>query len=162
MGGYQKAVIVLITASVAGCAWTPEKYAAKRTTLDDTETCRLLLGWQKEAKEPYLTMVREEVARRGLTEEACAQKYEGLRQARRKAIGAAIVLTATAAAIAYASRSRPAYPVTSSADTSWDWDQFANSDGVLVWACRGVQTTQFAEQWHCIGKPQTDLRWPAK
>lgn len=47
-------------------------------------------------------------------------------------------------------------------DYDWDWDQIYNQYRQLVWVCRGVQTTQFAEAWHCNGKLQTDLRWPNK
>ena len=44
-------------------------------------------------------------------------------------------------------------------DFDWDWDQFM-LDGRLSWACRGVQTGQFAEHAKCAYKPQTDWRWP--
>ena len=47
-------------------------------------------------------------------------------------------------------------------DWDWDWDEFYNQNHQLVWACRGVQTGRFADQYHCNGKPQTDLRWPNK
>lgn len=47
-------------------------------------------------------------------------------------------------------------------DYDWDWDQYYNQYYQLVWMCRGVQTTQFADAWRCSGKPQTDLRWPNK
>lgn len=46
-------------------------------------------------------------------------------------------------------------------DYEWDWDQFYNQ-GSLVWACRGVQTGQFAEQSRCQHKYQVDYRWPGK
>lgn len=47
-------------------------------------------------------------------------------------------------------------------DYDWDWDQFYNQYRVLVWACRGVQTGQFAELERCSYKYKTDLRWPKK
>ena len=47
-------------------------------------------------------------------------------------------------------------------DRDWDWDQFYHSTGSLVWACRGIQTGQFAEQTRCAGKPKNDYRWPNK
>lgn len=62
---------------------------------------------------------------------------------------------------ALAARNTPLRP-TPVADFDWDWDQFYNQNGQLVWACRGVQTAQFAEPARCAFKPQTDLRWPAK
>nr|WP_143028912.1 hypothetical protein [Massilia sp. PDC64] len=47
-------------------------------------------------------------------------------------------------------------------DFDWEWDQFYNSSYQLVWACRGVQSGQFADASRCAYKPQTDLRWPEK
>lgn len=47
-------------------------------------------------------------------------------------------------------------------DTEWDWDEFYGQEGRLVWACRGVQTGQFAEQFNCNYLPKSDFRWPDK
>lgn len=44
-------------------------------------------------------------------------------------------------------------------DYEWDWDRFV-LDGRLAWACRGVQTGQFAEHARCSNKLQSDWRWP--
>lgn len=46
-------------------------------------------------------------------------------------------------------------------DYDWDWDEFYYN-GNLIWACRGINTGRFAEQWRCASKVQTDFRWPAK
>ena len=46
-------------------------------------------------------------------------------------------------------------------DYSWEWDEFYRY-GSLVWACRGVQTGQFAHNYRCAGKTKTDWKWPAK
>lgn len=43
-------------------------------------------------------------------------------------------------------------------DYDWDWDMFINN-GRYQWACRGLQTGQFAEQSRCAYKIQVD-RWP--
>jgi len=40
-------------------------------------------------------------------------------------------------------------------DVDWDWDQFYHSTGSLVWACRGIQTGQFADLYRCSGKSST-------
>ena len=45
-------------------------------------------------------------------------------------------------------------------DTAWDWDQFADENGRWVWACRGVQTGQFADDHYCRGLVRIDGRWP--
>ena len=47
-------------------------------------------------------------------------------------------------------------------DKDWDWDQFYDRYGSLVWMCRGVQTGQFADEEKCDGEYQTDRRWPRK
>jgi hypothetical protein len=47
-------------------------------------------------------------------------------------------------------------------DYEWDWDEFYDQSGDLVWTCRGVQTGQFAEFERCSGRYQTDSRWPGK
>ena len=47
-------------------------------------------------------------------------------------------------------------------DTNWDWDQFYNKSNLLVWACRGVQTGQFAPLNKCSYKNKNDQRWPNK
>ena len=49
-----------------------------------------------------------------------------------------------------------------SGDRNWAWDQFYHSSGSLVWACRGMQTGQFAEKYKCDMKPRHDLTWPSK
>lgn len=47
-------------------------------------------------------------------------------------------------------------------DYEWDWDGFYNEYSQLVWACRGVQTGQFAFEERCAFKVKTDYRWPTK
>lgn len=44
-------------------------------------------------------------------------------------------------------------------DTGWAWDGFY-SNGLYQWACRGVQTGRFAEEWHCAGQTKVDSYWP--
>jgi len=45
-------------------------------------------------------------------------------------------------------------------DTSWAWDEFRAQNGSMLWACRGRQTGQFADQWRCSGLPMNDWAWP--
>ena len=47
-------------------------------------------------------------------------------------------------------------------DNDWEWDQFYNAYGELVWACRGVQTGEFAVLSKCDYKYKTDYTWPGK
>lgn len=46
------------------------------------------------------------------------------------------------------------------ADFDWEWDQFMLQNGQVVWACRGVQTGQFAPEQRCAYKLKTDWKWP--
>ncbi len=47
-------------------------------------------------------------------------------------------------------------------DYDWDWDGFYNQFSELVWACRGIQTGQFADASNCTYDLKTDVRWPDK
>ena len=54
------------------------------------------------------------------------------------------------------------YSNAAAVDSEWAWDQFYNEHYQLVWACRGIQTGQFADQWRCQYKSMNDLTWPSK
>jgi uncharacterized membrane protein len=47
-------------------------------------------------------------------------------------------------------------------DKAWDWDEFYDQRGQLVWACRGVQTGRFSDEAKCEYKFKNDRRWPDK
>ncbi len=47
-------------------------------------------------------------------------------------------------------------------DLSWAWDQFYNSSGNTVWACRGKSTGQFADSYRCSNRLKRDDTWPGK
>lgn len=47
-------------------------------------------------------------------------------------------------------------------DYDWDWDEFYDQYGTLVWRCRGVQTGQYSENSNCAYDAMTDRRWPEK
>jgi hypothetical protein len=48
------------------------------------------------------------------------------------------------------------------ADTDWDWDQFYDGTGILIWRCRGIFSGRFAENVRCASDLQSDDRWPKK
>lgn len=80
-----------------------------------------------------------------------------------KKVGIGLAVLAVGAAAYYGAKGGGnAYAAAPATDYDWDWDQFYGSNGQLVWACRGVQTAQFAEEWHCASKLKTDFRWPNK
>lgn len=76
-------------------------------------------------------------------------------------IGIGLALVAVGAAAYYGAKRGGGGQANAVTDYDWDWDQFYHQ-GSLTWACRGVQTGQFAESSHCAYKPQNDLRWPGK
>lgn len=47
-------------------------------------------------------------------------------------------------------------------DVDWQWDEFYGPNGQLVWACRGVQTGQFAFEDKCANRAKVDIFWPDK
>lgn len=79
------------------------------------------------------------------------------------AIGVGIFLGAVIIAAARHSGSGGGYSAPAfSADTDWAWDEFYNKNRQLVWACRGIQTGEFALESHCFGKFKSDWQWPEK
>jgi hypothetical protein len=79
-----------------------------------------------------------------------------------KKVGIGLALVAVGAAVYYGAKKGGAGgQLAQVSDYDWDWDQFYQQ-GSLVWACRGIQTGQFADQSKCAYKAQTDFRWPGK
>jgi hypothetical protein len=89
-----------------------------------------------------------------LSTSGCATKEENFLLAGAVLLGAAAVYGAKHGAYAGGGGG-------TASDYDWAWDEFYNR-GVLVWACRGMQTGQFAEQTRCTYKPKNDYTWPAK
>lgn len=149
--------MLLIASLAAGCATTPADFDRVRYTISDTNLCRTYAN----AHGDFLTKVEEEVERRHLSSSDC----QTLINKQNLAIGVGAILgAALVAAARRGGGGGGTYtpPPTRATDYDWDWDEFYNANRQLVWACRGVQTGEFAEQWHCNGTPQTDWRWPSK
>lgn len=47
-------------------------------------------------------------------------------------------------------------------DYSWRWDLFRDQYGYRQWACRGMQTGQFAEEYKCASQLKADFTWPGE
>ena len=85
----------------------------------------------------------------------------------RTSLGTLAVVGAVAAAAAVSKGgggggSNYSQAAASTEDYDWAWDQFYNEYRQLVWACRGIQSGQFALQERCQYKPVNDFTWPQK
>lgn len=157
---------VLITTMLAGCALSPTDFQAKRYEIGDTRLCKTWKSAVSSGDIAFQNDVGAEVLRRGLSAGRCAQ----LEREQALAIGAGILLGAAVIAAARnggavgggAVAGGGAGYATTSYDYDWEWDQYYNQNQTLLWSCRGVQTGQFADQQHCLGKAMTDWKWPAK
>lgn len=155
----------LILALLTGCAVSPADFNAKRYEISDTRLCKTWKSAAASGDIAFQNDVGGEVLRRGLS----AGKCEQLERDQALAIGAGVLLGAALIAAARnggagggAAVGGGAGYASTTYDYDWEWDQFYNQNRVLVWACRGVQTGQFAEQQHCAGKLMTDWKWPGK
>jgi hypothetical protein len=147
----KKIAATLIFSMLTGCAVSPAQFYANKSGFSDSQLCR---ATQTTSNVNFKWDVVMELDRRGVTSENCEQMIRN----QNIAIGAALIGVAAIAA----SRGGSGGGASSSTDYEWDWDQFYNEYRKLVWACRGVQTGQFADGYHCSGKYQIDSRWPQK
>ncbi len=76
------------------------------------------------------------------------------------ALGALIVVGVAALAVAASKGGGGGYGAP--ADYQWRWDGFRGAYGNMEWRCRGVETGQFADSYHCAGQPQIDNTWPGQ
>ncbi|WP_431286336.1 hypothetical protein [Roseateles chitinivorans] len=161
---------VSIALALSGCAMNPAKFEQKRLRFSDRQVCEALADAQKSGDEDFIGSVVGELDRRQLNDARC----ETLAAEKRKKIALGVLAALTVVAVAAASSRggggggtyiQPDYgrsyaqPYTTT-DYSWQWDQFLNDKGLLVWACRGEQTGQFADSSRCAGKAQIDWKWP--
>lgn len=144
---------------------SPVEFREKRYEVGDTRLCKTWRSAYTSKDAAFLWDVASEVNRRGLDAAKCQQ----LERNQDLAIGAGILIGLAAVAAAKSGGGAGGAAVGGSAgygstayDYDWEWDQFYNQNHLLVWACRGVQTGEFAEQYHCAGKLQTDWKWPGK
>jgi hypothetical protein len=151
-----KAIVVACSVAMTACATSPEAFRRNPYQVSDSQLCRTLTSSAAERDYSFKSEVRSEVERRGLSDESCATMVRN----QNVAIGAVALIGAVA--VAAARNGGGGGGGAPSTDYDWDWDQFYNEYRQLVWACRGVQTGQFADTWRCNGKFRTDARWPQK
>ncbi len=143
-----------VSIALVGCAVAPATFYADPAAVGDTRLCRTLDKAASSNDWEFLKSVRSEVERRGLSDAQC-------RSLENRQTGLIVAGTVLAAVVVAAARSGGGGGG-GGYDSQWDWDQFYGSSGQLQWECRGVQTGQFAQAYHCAGLPMTDARWPGK
>ena len=159
----------LLAAAVlaGGCAQAPltyERFVHQTQGLSDAQVCQAWFHARQTNQADYLRMAYSEASRRGLEYSGCLamqeeqqkREQEQTKTARNILLGVAIVALTVAAA-----RRGSGGGYSERADTSYSWDLFYNEYRQLVWACRGEQTGQFADQEKCAYKPRHDGRWPS-
>jgi hypothetical protein len=164
---------VCVLASVAltsGCATVPTPaLTTDPATLDTRNVCRLRNAAIDKGNIDAREKATAELAERGINIQQCEYwraDDEAAKQARYQKIKNGLIATAAvlvvAGAVYAAANSGGGGGSTAVNDYQWDWDVFYNEQGQLVAYCRGVQTGQFADKWHCNGLSVTDARWPGK
>lgn len=149
----------VVLAMISGCAVTPERFEKSKFSMSDTEVCKAVAAAEKSGDSNYIFATGQEQTRREVTDEGCAMLISA--DKKKTAIAGAAILGALV--ILAASRGGGGgAPQAQANDYDWDWDQFYNQYRQLVWACRGVQTGQFADNSRCQYKLQIDSHWPSK
>ena len=158
--------IFLVAALMTSCAMSPEQFQKERYSVGDARLCKTWRGAVASDDWPFITDVGDEIVRRGLDNVKCAQieRNQALAIGAGVLVGAAVVAAArngggVGAGVAVGGGAGYAG---ANYDYDWEWDEYYSANNELVWSCRGVQTGQFAEPERCVGKTQTDFKWPAK
>lgn len=144
---------------MAGCAITPQRFEAEKYRMTELEVCQSAVDAYRGPDYSFRSSVEAEAARRGLTVERCKSLLEEDRS--KKLAAAAVVLGVLAIAAAARGGGGGGGGAGAPTDYDWDWDMFYNQYRQLVWACRGVQSGQFADNGKCAYKVKTDSRWPS-
>jgi len=142
-----------------GCAITQERFRSNPGALSNASVCVTLNRAIKAKDFSFAYFAREELEKRRIQEKTC-NKIIAEQDAEMAAT--TLLILGGAALVAASLKNRSGGGYAPPGDYEWDWDQFFNDDYRLVWACRGVQTGQFADTHHCSGKFQVDSRWPQK
>ena len=162
-----RAVALACSVAISGCAMSPKQFEAQRSRMDNTQVCEQARYAARASDEAYFQQAARELGRRGITKwDDCARLLAAQDEATQAALTGLLAIVVVAGAIAAARKGGSGSGSSSgggstTTDYDWDWDQFYNENGVLMWACRGVQTGQFADRSNCDTKPRTDARWPS-
>lgn len=149
----------LLVSILSGCAVSRSAFYENRHAVSDTKLCHALAGNDAKNDADFSSDLHAEASRRGLSTSDCETKKRN----QALAVGAGVLLGAAIIAVAKKGGGGYYAPTANNVrDTQWEWDEFRDESGYLVWACRGVQSGRFSDQHHCNGKFQSDYRWPGK
>jgi hypothetical protein len=165
---------LLVCSLLSGCM-TMAYFESNATTVSETDVCKARQDGRDSGNRRLFDLADQERQRRGMTDARCfallAERQQQINMHLRAlaaglAIGAASQSPANGG-VGFAPAPVPATPWPQPVplkvyDYQWAWDQFYNDQFQLVWACRGVQTGQFAELYRCNGLLQIDNKWPSK
>lgn len=141
-----------VLAALSGCATSRTDFYKSPASVGDWSLCRTWADASNSGDLVYANDVGKEAVARGMSQDGCRAKNMFVE------IGAVTVVVLGVVATALAmNKGGGGGGVT---DTAWAWDQFRADDGSMLWACRGRQTGQFADQWRCSGLPMNDWAWP--
>jgi hypothetical protein len=157
MARLKRCMAWLAALATSSCALNPLQFQSMRTKLSNLDVCRTWVQTSAGPDRAFELQVRNEAVSRLLDFPGCQAMVEKADNDTKLALGAILLVgLAVAAAKSGGGGGGPAEAV----DLEWDWDLFYNEYRQLVWACRGVQTGQFADAWRCAGKAKVDTRWP--
>ena len=151
--------IVLVAALISSCAMPPEQFQKERYSVGDARLCKTWRGAVASNNWVFIN-VGDEIVRRGLDGVKCAEieRNQALAIGAGVLVGAAVVAAARncgGAGVAVgggAGYSGANYDYDWEWEWEWEWDEYYSANNELVWSCRGVQTSQFAEPERCVGK----------
>lgn len=161
------AACMIVPMLMTGCAVTPSQFAREKYSLRDDEICRAHVQALKTGDWNFKDKIDEELSRRGVSPSDCPQivqksSNDAAAVTVLAVLGAALVAVAKSGSGGAYAPYTPYEPHSSITDYDWAWDQFYNQYNLLVWACRGKQTGQFAVLEKCAWKPKHDLTWSSK
>lgn len=147
----------------AGCAVSSDRFYSNRGSFGAVALCRTHKSAIQNGQYQLAKDVENELRVRLKKElHQCEKIISDSNRAIAIGVVAAAVVVAAATSDGSGGGSGSNNTNTANTDYDWDWDQFYNQYGTLIWRCRGIQTAQFAEDYHCAGDLQTDIRWPSK
>ena len=157
---------VIAILCLSGC-WTATTFTRERNQLTDLGVCHAVYDAEHLEDAELAAVVSDEVQKRGLTRRSCNQLLDEEAQVIGLAIAVGVAAAAAGVATGVAANSGGTYTASPplmhyyTSDHEWDWDLFYNEDERLVWACRGIQTGQFAPLANCPYWGRADTRWPS-
>lgn len=162
MGSSAQRLAALIAACLlgTGCAVSSASFYRNPGNASILQLCKTVRSQEARSNAKFRADVLTALQRRGISQPRCQELISEQRAAVAAGLAAgALVYVAAQDGGGAGGTGSSAYSA-SKTDYDWDWDQFTDEYGNLVWACRGVQTGQFAEAFRCQFDVKDDYRWP--